>query len=74
MGNAPPLRDRIDWVDAAKAWGMFLVFYGHFVERVAQTDNPAAFMQQKLVYAFHMPLFILLSGLLAAHLLLNLNE
>lgn len=65
MEDASPHRPRIDWVDAAKAWGMFLVFYGHFVEGVAQTDNHAAFVQQKLVYSFHVPLFVLLSGFLA---------
>ena len=63
--DAAPDRLRVAWLDAAKAWGMYLVFYGHFVERVAQSDNHAAFLQQKLVYAFHVPLFVLLSGLVA---------
>lgn len=58
-------RPRIEWLDTAKACGMFLVFYGHFVERVAQAGNAAAFMQQKLIYAFHMPLFVVLAGYLA---------
>lgn len=62
MGTVSPLRPRIAWVDAAKAYGIFLVFYGHFV---AEVGTPASLTQQKLVYAFHMPLFILLSGCVA---------
>lgn len=67
--SAPPVatgRPRIGWLDAAKAWGILLVFYGHFVEEVSQTqDLPSALVQQKLVYAFHMPLFVVISGYLA---------
>lgn len=56
---------RIQWADAAKAYGIFLAYYGHFVERACDLGNPAALAQQKPVYAFHMPLFILISGFLA---------
>jgi len=56
---------RVAWLDTAKAYGMFLVYYGHFVESVQEMGNEAAMAQQKLIYAFHMPLFILLSGYLA---------
>lgn len=56
---------RMAWVDAAKAWGIFLIFYGHFVERVSQSGNSAAFPQYKLVYSFHVILFIVLSGYVA---------
>ena len=43
-------RQRIFWLDAAKAYGMILVFYGHFVERVYQTGNEAALLQERLIY------------------------
>jgi len=56
---------RIDWIDIARAYAMFLVFYGHFVETVYHFDNEPALLQEKLVYAFHMPLFIFISGLIA---------
>ena len=56
---------RIFWLDAAKAYGMMLVFYGHFVERVYQTGNEAALLQERLIYAFHMPLFIFIAGFFA---------
>ncbi|MBT6149282.1 MAG: acyltransferase family protein, partial [Gemmatimonadetes bacterium] len=58
-------RRRIAWLDTARAYGIFLVFYGHFVEVISRGDNLNAVTQQKLIYAFHMPLFILLSGYLA---------
>lgn len=61
----PSARPRIEWLDTAKACGMFLVFYGHFVERVYDLGNQAALAQQKLIYAFHMPLFVVLAGVLA---------
>ena len=56
---------RLDWVDTARAFGMFLVFYGHFVEEVYHFGNETALLQEKLVYAFHMPLFIFISGSVA---------
>jgi len=65
MENATSSHSRIDWLDKARAYGMFLVFYGHFVETVSRGDNAAALLQQKFVYAFHMPLFILIAGFLA---------
>jgi len=65
--SSPPdgTRSRIDWIDVARAYAMFLVFYGHFVETVYHFDNEPALLQEKLVYAFHMPLFIFISGLIA---------
>jgi len=65
-GDTPDkTRSRIDWIDVARAYAMFLVFYGHFVETVYHFDNEPALLQEKLVYAFHMPLFIFISGLIA---------
>ncbi len=58
-------RTRIEWLDTAKAIGMFLIFYGHFVERVYDLGNQTALPQQKLIYAFHVCLFVVLAGFLA---------
>ncbi|MBT9315878.1 acyltransferase family protein [Leptothoe spongobia] len=62
----PPMTARLAWLDAAKAYGMFLVYYGHFVERISDLQGfvvgTAAFSQYKFIYAFHMPLFFILSG------------
>lgn len=43
-------KNRIEWVDRCKCIAIYFVVYGHFC-----LDN-------KYVYAFHMPLFFLLSG------------
>ena len=65
MESNRPTSARIEWLDIAKVYGMFLVYYAHFVEAISDMGNEAALVQQKLIYAFHMPLFILLSGYLA---------
>ena len=54
---------RVAWVDVAKALGIALVFYGHFVGAFAELRIPAAVTHMKWVYSFHMPLFFLLVGL-----------
>ena len=56
--------ERIDWLDTARAYGMFLVFCGHFAERVVR-GNEVALPLVKAIYAFHMPLFFVISGYLA---------
>jgi hypothetical protein len=61
-----PAPQRIIWLDAAKAYGIFLVYYGHIAERFYQLGgNHAALLQDKFVYAFHVPLFFFISGFFA---------
>ncbi len=49
----------------AKAVGMFLVFYGHVLETMYRYGGrPFLWPQLKFIYAFHMPLFFVLSGYL----------
>lgn len=55
--NQPTPATRDAAVDTAKALGMFLVFLGHMLESYAR--NWEVF---QVIYAFHMPLFFLLSG------------
>jgi acyltransferase len=55
-------KNRIAWIDRAKALGIFLVYYGHLVEELANKGNALAFTQFKFIYAFHMPLFFILAG------------
>ena len=63
--NVGNVIQRISWVDNAKALGIIAVFYGHIVIKIFATyPIPAAFLQIKLIYSFHMPLFFLLSGYL----------
>lgn len=46
--------DRISWIDVARGIGILLVIYGHGLN---------AHSYRYLIYAFHMPLFFFLSGL-----------
>lgn len=42
--------NRIEWIDRCKSLAIYLVIFGHFC------------LNNKYVYAFHMPLFFFLSG------------
>ena len=53
--------DRKAYLDVAKFYGMLLVFYGHLW--LAHTiPTRTVMLQNKFIYAFHMPLFFMLSG------------
>lgn len=54
--------NRLKWVDISKSVGIFLVVYGHLVERVYNAGSTVAFEQFKFIYAFHMPLFFFSAG------------
>ncbi len=54
--------ERVNFIDTAKAIGIFLVFYGHLVERFAGLGSEIAFMQYKFIYSFHMPFFFIIAG------------
>ena len=49
------LANRIEYIDIAKAFGIFLVILGHAVSSDTLVKN--------VVYSFHMPLFFILSGM-----------
>lgn len=49
-------------IDNLKAIGMFLVIYGHFVEKIYRAHSQAALAQWKLIYAFHVPMFFFMAG------------
>lgn len=51
-----PPKARIAWIDTAKLIGIYLVILGHIVL------NPGSEPVYRFIYAFHMPLFFLLSG------------
>lgn len=56
MGHAQSLTSsRIDWIDSLKGFGMLLVVLSH-----TAIDHDT----NRILYAFHMPLFFLISGLL----------
>jgi len=57
-----PAEKRIPMLDVARFFGMFLVYYGHIIERLMYLKNPVATAQYKFIYSFHMPFFFLLAG------------
>lgn len=57
------MKDRIPYIDRMKGMAILLVVMGHiFMFSMEQSESVAA----KVMYAFHMPLFMFLSGLVAA--------
>ncbi len=57
--NRTNLKERLNWVDAAKGLGLFLVIWGHFL-RGGTWD-----VVRRAIYAFHMPMYFILSGFVA---------
>ena len=64
---------RLDYVDIARLYGIFLVYYGHIVERFMYLKVDAAVLQYKFIYSFHMVLFFFLSGMVISEKTLNLS-
>ena len=61
------LRGRIEWVDAAKGIGIFLVVFGHSLggmidSGMLSSSGGSAFIV-RCIYIFHMPLFFFLAGM-----------
>ncbi|MFN3806040.1 acyltransferase family protein [Asticcacaulis sp.] len=58
---------RVQWVDAAKGIGIFLVVFGHVwrgLEAAGIIEKDATFVSiDNAIYLFHMPLFFVLSGM-----------
>jgi len=54
--------NRIPAIDIARFYAIALIFFGHFVEEFMLLENPAGSSLYKFVYAFHLPLFVVLAG------------
>jgi fucose 4-O-acetylase-like acetyltransferase len=67
MRNEEIIKNRICWVDYAKAIGIILVVYGHIVRGLHKSGiimpNDLYKLIDSIIYSFHMPLFFFLSGL-----------
>lgn len=59
------LSERVGFIDAARLYGIFLVYYGHFIESMMKVGVATAAVQYKFIYSFHMPLFFVLAGYVA---------
>ena len=59
-------KKKIEWISILQGWSMLLVIIGH-ITLTNQFKDPAfpfsAFLE-KIIYSFHMPLFMLVSGYL----------
>jgi len=57
--------NRMAWIDIARGIGIVLVVYGHGMRGNGLTADPASLfsLQDRWIYAFHMPLFFVLSGI-----------
>ncbi|WP_009631151.1 acyltransferase family protein [Synechocystis sp. PCC 7509] len=62
-----PKKNRIYWIDYAKGIGIFLVVLGHVCRGLEESSILAPSIAKSInqwIYAFHMPIFFFLSGLL----------
>lgn len=59
---APTSRARLQELDAAKGLAIFLVVLGHVVARNPPEGNSWYVVMKSMVYEFHMPFFMFLSG------------
>lgn len=71
--NPETEKKRIWVIDAARFYGIALVYYGHFIERIMYLENPAAALHYKFIYSFHMLLFFVLAGYIAKEHALQLS-
>lgn len=61
------MKKRIQYLDSLKGFATLLVAYGHVVNRVVEADSiHASFYKivSDIIYNFHMPLFIFISGVI----------
>ena len=52
------MKKRIEWIDISKAYGIFLIVFGHVI-----THSNNLSQLYKYIYSFHVPFFFLLSGI-----------
>lgn len=62
-----PHKPRIVEIDRAKGLAILLVVVGHVVARTPPLDNHWYEMLKELIYLFHMPFFMFLSGFVMAY-------
>lgn len=70
MGEQGAQQGRVDWVDAAKGFGIILVVVGHVIRGLSEarilTETAPVRCIDIWIYSFHMPLFFFLTGLFIA--------
>lgn len=53
------------WIDTAKGYAMFLVFYAHLIEKFISNGDNLALQSMRFLTSFTIPVFFILSGLLS---------
>lgn len=71
MVNSVVRKERLAWMDALKLFAIFLVVLGHTVSNYCLDDGRYGFSNpvRLYIYAFHMPLFMTISGFFSASIL-----
>lgn len=60
------VKKRVEWLDTVKFFAMWMVICGHFIQNGSYHPTPADWKEDPVflfIYSFHMPLFVMLSGI-----------
>lgn len=70
------MRNKIDWLSLLQGWSMLLVVMGHVTLTNVFQDSryPVVSAVERIIYSFHMPLFVFISGWLFYHTCLSRNK
>lgn len=63
------MTNRVAYIDNLKMFLMFFVVFGHAIAYSQWTNNVQLLSIFNCIYAFHMPLFVFLSGYLSKHII-----
>lgn len=55
------IKKRIEWLDTLKFFAIFMVLWGHCIQHLL-SSNPLEEPLYRIIYSFHMPLFMMISG------------
>lgn len=68
MSSSEVSRTRVEWLDSLKGILIVFVVVGHFILPVHNAGEPIS-ITYDIIYMFHMPLFVFVSGLLGKHVI-----
>lgn len=65
MSDVQKIKDRNENIDAVKGVAALLVVVGHIIQCIICKEDPFENMVFRIIYSFHMPLFMFISGYLS---------
>lgn len=69
------MKKRILWIDALKFFAIILVVWGHVLFRMADIPEENKYLGLAgLIYSFHMPLFMVLSGYVSSSIIIGKGD